>query len=107
MTPGGPFPAGAVHWIAMAPPFGAKELRWMRTGDLTMEARKDGLQLTCSTRAARCLEREHFAQGSTVRSSRMLLPWTRGDADQERTTALWLALLDEVRNGADLVDLKP
>jgi glycosyltransferase involved in cell wall biosynthesis len=26
----GPFPSGAVHWIAMTPPFGAKELRWMR-----------------------------------------------------------------------------
>jgi glycosyltransferase involved in cell wall biosynthesis len=32
-TPGdGPFPAGAVHWRPMTPPFGAKELRWARTG---------------------------------------------------------------------------
>lgn len=30
VTPGGPFPAGAVRWIAMAPPLGAKELRWLR-----------------------------------------------------------------------------
>ena len=22
---------GPVHWIAMSPPFGAKELRWLRT----------------------------------------------------------------------------
>ena len=26
----GPFPGGPVRWIAMAPPFGAKELRWLR-----------------------------------------------------------------------------
>lgn len=32
VTPGaGPFPAGPVHWIAMPPPFGARQLRWMRT----------------------------------------------------------------------------
>ena len=31
-TPGaGRFPAGTVHWHAMRPPMGAKELRWMRT----------------------------------------------------------------------------
>jgi glycosyltransferase involved in cell wall biosynthesis len=31
-SPGdGPFPAGAVRWIAMTPPLGAKELRWLRT----------------------------------------------------------------------------
>jgi glycosyltransferase involved in cell wall biosynthesis len=30
-SPGdGPFPGGAVHWIAMTPPLGAKELRWLR-----------------------------------------------------------------------------
>ena len=32
VTPGGPFPPGAVHWIAMSPPLGAKELRWTRAG---------------------------------------------------------------------------
>jgi glycosyltransferase involved in cell wall biosynthesis len=37
VTPGdGPFPCGPaanpVRWIALAPPFGAKQLRWMRTG---------------------------------------------------------------------------
>lgn len=40
VTPGGTFPAGAVHWIAMAPPFGAKELRWARTGAVKALARK-------------------------------------------------------------------
>ncbi|MEO5897777.1 MAG: glycosyltransferase family 4 protein [Vicinamibacterales bacterium] len=31
VAPGdGPFPAGAVHWIAMAPPFGTAQLRWAR-----------------------------------------------------------------------------
>jgi glycosyltransferase involved in cell wall biosynthesis len=39
VTPGdGPFPAGPpsnpVRWIPMAPPFGAKQLRWMRTGEI-------------------------------------------------------------------------
>jgi glycosyltransferase involved in cell wall biosynthesis len=30
-SPGdGPFPAGAVRWLAMTPPLGAKELRWLR-----------------------------------------------------------------------------
>jgi glycosyltransferase involved in cell wall biosynthesis len=40
VTPGGPFPAGAVHWTAMAPPFGAKELRWARTGAVKALARR-------------------------------------------------------------------
>jgi alpha-maltose-1-phosphate synthase len=32
VTPGdGSFPDGPVRWIPMAPPFGAKELRWLRT----------------------------------------------------------------------------
>ena len=32
-SPGsGPFPEGRVHWHAMSPPFGAQELRWLRTG---------------------------------------------------------------------------
>jgi glycosyltransferase involved in cell wall biosynthesis len=39
VTPGdGPFPsrpaANPVRWIPMSPPFGAKQLRWMRTGDV-------------------------------------------------------------------------
>lgn len=34
-SPGdGPFPAGAVQWIAMTPPFGAKELRLVRTAQV-------------------------------------------------------------------------
>ncbi|HVL68467.1 MAG TPA: glycosyltransferase family 4 protein [Vicinamibacterales bacterium] len=28
----GPFPSGAVTWIEMAPPFGASQLRWARSG---------------------------------------------------------------------------
>lgn len=81
--------------------------RWMRTGDLTVEPRTEGLQLTCSTSAGRCLVREHFAQSATLRSSRMLLPWAGGDADHQRTMALWRALFEELRNGVDLGDLKP
>jgi glycosyltransferase involved in cell wall biosynthesis len=39
VTPGHePFPSdprsNPVHWIPMAPPFGAKQLRWMRTGEV-------------------------------------------------------------------------
>ncbi len=38
VTPGdGPFPAGGanpVQWIPMAPPFGARQLRWLRTGEV-------------------------------------------------------------------------
>ena len=30
----GPFPSGAVRWIPMRPPFGAKQLRWMQTADV-------------------------------------------------------------------------
>ena len=82
-------------------------VQWSRTGDLMVKARAEGLELTCSPRAGRCLEREHFAQGSTVRSSRMLLPWATGGADQERTTALWTALLEELRDDTELVHLKP
>jgi len=79
----------------------------LRTGDLTVEALTEGLQLTCSTPTERCLEREHFAQGATVRSSRMLLPWTTAVADQERTMALWTVLFEELRHGVDIGDLKP
>lgn len=32
VTPGGPLPKGPVHWIAMTPPLGRKELRCMRAG---------------------------------------------------------------------------
>jgi glycosyltransferase involved in cell wall biosynthesis len=31
-TPGGPWPAGLVHWHAMSPPLGRPALRWMRAG---------------------------------------------------------------------------
>jgi glycosyltransferase involved in cell wall biosynthesis len=35
VAPGdGPFPEGAVRWIPMAPPFGARQLRWLRTRDV-------------------------------------------------------------------------
>lgn len=34
-TPGnGPFPAGRVQWIPMSPPLGAKQLRWLRLGQV-------------------------------------------------------------------------
>jgi glycosyltransferase involved in cell wall biosynthesis len=34
-TPGDrPFPTGRVQWIPMSPPFGAKQLRWMRVGQV-------------------------------------------------------------------------
>jgi glycosyltransferase involved in cell wall biosynthesis len=32
VTPGGTFPAGAVHWIPMPPPLGLKQLRWANRG---------------------------------------------------------------------------
>ncbi len=40
VQPGGPWPAGAVRWHAMAPPFGRHELRWTRTGAMTELARR-------------------------------------------------------------------
>jgi glycosyltransferase involved in cell wall biosynthesis len=46
VTPGGPFPAGAVRWIAMRPPFGAKQLRWARLGAvkrITRDLRPDAI----------------------------------------------------------------
>jgi glycosyltransferase involved in cell wall biosynthesis len=40
VTPGASsFPAGPVHWMAMPPPLGRKELRWARTGAVTRIAR--------------------------------------------------------------------
>jgi glycosyltransferase involved in cell wall biosynthesis len=39
VTPGGTFPPGAVRWIAMSPPLGAKELRWARAGAVARIAR--------------------------------------------------------------------
>jgi glycosyltransferase involved in cell wall biosynthesis len=35
----GPFPAGPARWVAMAPPLGSAQLRWMRTGAVTRLAR--------------------------------------------------------------------
>ncbi len=37
---GGGWPAGAVQWHAMGPPFGQHHLRWMRTGAITDLARR-------------------------------------------------------------------
>jgi glycosyltransferase involved in cell wall biosynthesis len=34
------FPAGNIHWIAMTPPLGARELRWARIGAVRRLARK-------------------------------------------------------------------
>ncbi|MCC7044967.1 MAG: glycosyltransferase [Acidobacteria bacterium] len=43
--PGGGWPAGSVHWHAMAPPFGQHQLRWMRTGQVTDLARRLGVEV--------------------------------------------------------------
>src|SRR3954471_3964120 len=32
VTPGGPFPAGEIRWIALPPPARRQELRWVNTG---------------------------------------------------------------------------
>ena len=39
VTPGGEFPSGRVHWIALAPPAGRKELRWANARALRRLAR--------------------------------------------------------------------
>lgn len=44
-TPGGPWPAGPVHWHAMSPPLGRHELRWMRAGALARLARTMSAQV--------------------------------------------------------------
>ena len=44
VTPGGAFPAGAVHWMEMPPPLGVKQLRWAsrrRVSRLAEELRPD------------------------------------------------------------------
>lgn len=43
--PGGPWPAGAVRWHAMGPPFGRQELRWARTTAVTTLARSVGAEI--------------------------------------------------------------
>jgi glycosyltransferase involved in cell wall biosynthesis len=40
VTPGGEFPRDAVHWIALPPPAGRKELRWANTRALRAIARE-------------------------------------------------------------------
>jgi alpha-maltose-1-phosphate synthase len=41
VAPGGDtFPRGAVRWIAMRPPFGARQLRWLRTSAVRRIARE-------------------------------------------------------------------
>jgi len=41
VTPGTPrFPDGPVHWVALPPPFGKKELRWTRAGRVARIARE-------------------------------------------------------------------
>ena len=43
VSPGdGPFPDGRVNWIAMRPPFGAKQLRWARRAAVEEMARATG-----------------------------------------------------------------
>jgi glycosyltransferase involved in cell wall biosynthesis len=34
-----PFPSNGAHWVAMAPPLGARQLRWLRAGAVTRLAR--------------------------------------------------------------------
>jgi len=40
VTPGGEFPDGRVHWVALPPPAGRKELRWANTRALRRLARE-------------------------------------------------------------------
>jgi glycosyltransferase involved in cell wall biosynthesis len=41
VTPGdGPFPRNGARWMPLAPPFGTKELRWMRARDVTRLAHR-------------------------------------------------------------------
>ena len=40
VTPGGEFPAGPVHWIALPPPLGRKELRWANVRAVRSIARR-------------------------------------------------------------------
>ncbi len=63
VTPGdGPFPSGPrsnpVRWIPMAPPFGAKQLRWMRTGEIR--------RLVAALRPAVVMERYYNFGGEGV-----------------------------------------
>src|ERR1044071_4803166 len=43
--PGTEWPAGAVHWHAMAPPLGRQELRWLRTTAVASLARQVNAEL--------------------------------------------------------------
>jgi glycosyltransferase involved in cell wall biosynthesis len=43
--PSGGWPAGAVHWHTMGPPFGRQQLRWLRTGAIAELARQVGADL--------------------------------------------------------------
>ena len=40
VTPGGDFPPGPVHWIALPPPAGRKEMRWANAGAVRALARR-------------------------------------------------------------------
>lgn len=61
---GGPWPAGAVSWHAMTPPFGQPALRWTRTGAVTALAQR--------IRADVIMERYYNFGGEGVRAARRL-----------------------------------
>lgn len=61
---GGPWPAGPVHWHAMAPPLGRPELRWMRWGALAALGR--------DMRADVVMERYYNFGGEGVNAAREL-----------------------------------
>ena len=66
VTPGdGPFPSGPssspVRWIPMAPPLGAKQLRWMRTGAVR--------RMVATLRPAVVMERYYNFGGEGVRAA--------------------------------------
>jgi glycosyltransferase involved in cell wall biosynthesis len=63
VTPGdGAFPAGPVHWHPMAPPFGAKELRWARAGAVR--------RLAANVRAEAVIERYYNFGGEGIAAAR-------------------------------------
>jgi len=64
VAPGGPWPAGTVHWHAMRPPLGRPELRWMRAGIVADLARRVGAQVV--------MERYYNFGGEGVTAARRL-----------------------------------
>lgn len=66
-TPGGSWPAGAVHWHAMSPPLGRAELRWSRAGALA--------RLAATVNAQVIIERYYnFGGEGIIAATRLGLP---------------------------------